>query len=86
MRKEKAKQRAKESLLTFRTTEVFVRRAADRLTYFLTTLPSTPDAREEQIVKIRRLGRILLVKTGVLDTSWMEFLRVQCVIDLDDLD
>ena len=86
MRKERAKQRAKESLLTFRTTEVLVRRAVDRFTTFLTTLPSAPDARKEQIDKIRKLGRVLWVNTGVLDVSWMEFLRAQCVIDLYDLD
>jgi hypothetical protein len=89
MPKERAKQRAKESLLTFRTTEVlFVRRAVDRSTTFLTTLPSqaAPDAREEQIDKIRKRGRVLWVNTGVLDVSWMEFLRAQCVIDLYDLD
>lgn len=86
MRKERAKQCAKESLLTFRTTEVFVKRVVDRFTNFLFTLPSARDAREEQIEKIRKLGRILWVNTGVLDASWMEFLRVQCVIDLYDLD
>ena len=86
MRKERAKQRAKESLLTFRTTEVFVRRVVDRFTNFLFTLPSARDAREEQIDKIRKLGRILWVNKGVLDASWMEFLRVQCIIDLYDLD
>jgi hypothetical protein len=86
MPKERAKQRAKQSLLTFRTTEVFVRRVVDRFTTFLTTLPSAPDAREEQIYKIRKLGRILWVNTGVLDATWMEFLRAQCVIDLYDLD
>jgi hypothetical protein len=86
MRKERAKQRAKESLLTFRTTDVFVRRAVDRFKTFLSTLPSAPEAREEQIDKIRKLGRILSVNTGALDLSWMEFLRAQCVIDLYDLD
>ena len=86
MRKERAKQCAKESLLTFRTTEVFVKRVVDRFTNFLFTLPSARDAREEQIDKIRKLGRILWVNTGVLDVSWMEFLRAQCVIDLCDLD
>ena len=86
MRKERAKQCAKESLLTFRTTEVLVKRVVDRFTHFLSTLPSSPDARQEQIDKIRKLGRILWVNTGVLDVSWMEFLRAQCVIDLYDLD
>jgi len=86
MPKERATQCAKESLLTFRTTEVFFKRVVDRLTNFLSTLPSAPDAREEQIDKIRKLGRILSVNTGVLDVSWMEFLRAQCVIDLYDLD
>jgi hypothetical protein len=86
MRKERAKQCAKESLLRFRTTEVFVRRVVDRFTNFLFTLPSTRGAREEQIDKIRKLGRILWVNTGVLDASWMEFLRAQCIIDLYDLD
>jgi len=86
MRKGRANQCAKESLLTFRTTEVFVKRAVDRFTDFLFTLPSAPDARQEQIDKIRKLGRILWVNTGVLDVSWMEFLRAQCVIDLYDLD
>jgi hypothetical protein len=86
MRKERAKQCAKESLLTFRTTEVFVKRAVERFTNFLSTLPSAPNAREQQIDKIRKLGRILWVNMGVLDVSWMEFLRAQCIIDLDDLD
>ena len=86
MRKERAKQCAKESLLTFHTTEIFVKRAVDRFRDFLSTLPSAPDAREEQIDRIRKLGRILWVNTGVLDVSWIEFLRAQCVIDLYDLD
>ncbi len=86
MRKERAKQCAKESLLTFRTTEVFVKRAVERFTIFLSTLPSAPNAREQQIDKIRKLGRILWVNMGVLDVSWMEFLRAQCTTDLDDLD
>ncbi len=86
MRKERAQQCAKESLLVFRTTEVFVKRALDRFTHFLITLPSAPDAREERIDKIRKLGRIIWVNMGVLDVSWVNFLRAQCVIDLDDLD
>jgi hypothetical protein len=86
MRKERAKRCAKESLLTFRTNEVFVRRVVDRFTNVLFTLPSARDARGEQIDKIRKLGRILWVNTGVLDVSWMEFLRAQCIIDLYDLD
>jgi hypothetical protein len=86
MRKERAKHRTKESLLTFHATESFVKRVVDRFTNFLFTLPSAPDAREEQVDKIRKLGRILWVNTGVLDVSWMEFLRAQCVIDLCDLD
>jgi hypothetical protein len=86
MRKDRAKQCARESLLTFRTTEGFVKRAVDRFQNFLFTLPSAPDAREEQIDKIRKLGRILWVNTGVLDVSWMKFLRAQCIIDLYDLD
>jgi len=86
MRKERAEQYATDSLLTFRNTEGFVKRAVDRFTTFLFTLPSAPDAREEQINKIRKLGRILWVNTGVLDVSWMKFLRAQCILDLYDLD
>lgn len=86
MRKERAKQRTNETILTFRATETLVRRAVDRFTNFLFTLPSAPDARKQKIEKIRKLGRILWVNTGVLDASWMEFLRAQCVIDLYDLD
>jgi hypothetical protein len=75
-----------ESPLTFRTTEVFVKGVVDRFTNLLFTQPSGCDAREEQIDKIRKLGRILWVNTGVLDASWLEFSRTQCVIDLYDLD
>jgi hypothetical protein len=86
MRKARAHQYADEALLTFRTTEVFVKRALDRFKDFLITLPSAPDAREEQVDKIRKLGRILWVNMGVLDVSWVEFLRAQCIMDHDDLD
>jgi hypothetical protein len=86
MRKERANQCATESLRTFRATEEFVKRVVDRFADILSTLPSAPDAREEQIDKIRKLGCILWVNTGVLDVNWMEFLRAQCVVDLYDLD
>ena len=86
MRKERAKQCTKETLLTFRTTEAFVKRVVDRFTNFLFILPSAPDAREQQVDKIKKLGRILWVNTGVLDVSWTEFLRAQCIVDVYDLD
>jgi hypothetical protein len=86
MRKAGANQCAKEALLNFRTTEVFVKRALDRFREFLITLPSAPDTRQEQVDKIRKLGRILFVNMGVLDVSWVQFLRGQCIIDHDDLD
>ena len=86
MRKMTANQRTKEALRTFRTTEALVKRALDRFRHFLITLPSAPNAREEQVDKIRKLGRILYVNLGVLDASWMDFLRLQCIVDLDDLD
>jgi hypothetical protein len=44
-----------------------------RFTTFLTRLPSAPDAREERIDKIRKLGHVLWINRGVLDVSWMEF-------------
>lgn len=86
MRKATAHQYAKEALLTFRTTEAFLNQALDRFRIYLIALPSAPNARDEQVDKIRRLGRILFVNMGVLDVSWIEFLRSQCIIDLDDLD
>jgi hypothetical protein len=86
MRKTRANQFEKEVLHTFRTTEALAKRVLDRFRHFLITLPSAPDAREEQLNKIRKLGRILWVNMGVLDVSWVEFLRAQCIIDLDDLD
>jgi hypothetical protein len=73
-------------LATFQNTEAFVKRALNLFRYFLTTLPSAPDARKEQLDKIRKLGCILWVKLGVLDTCWVEFLREQCIVDHDDLD
>jgi hypothetical protein len=86
MRKARAHQSSKEALHTFQTTEAFVKQALDRFRYFLITLPSAPDAREEQLNKIRKLGHILWVNLGVLDVCWVEFLREQCIVDLDDLD
>jgi hypothetical protein len=86
MRKARANQCAKEALLNFRTTEVLVRRALDRFRDFLIALSSAPDTRGEQVDKIRKLGRILFVNMGVLDVSWVQFLRGQCIIDHDDLD
>ena len=86
MRKSNAHRCANRALLTFRPTEMFVNRAVDRFRDYLITLPSVADARQEQVDKIRKLGRILWVNLGVLDTSWQGFLRAQYVIELDDLD
>jgi hypothetical protein len=88
MRKAIAHQCATRALLTFRPSEHLVNQAVGRFRDYLLTLPSAsvPNARKEQIDRIRKLGRILWVNMGVLDVSWQEFLRAQCVVELDDLD
>jgi hypothetical protein len=86
MRKPRACERANRALLKFRPTEVLVNRVVDRYKEYLLTVPSAPDARKEHIDKIRKLGRLLWANLGVLDMSWQEFLRAQCVIERDDLD
>jgi len=88
MRKASAHQCATRALLTFRPTEYLVDQAVDRFRDYLLELPSAsvPNARKEQVDRIRKLGRILWVNMGVLDVSWQEFLRAQCVVELDDLD
>jgi hypothetical protein len=86
MCKARARQRANQALVLFRPTEVFVNRAVDRFREFLLAIPSVPDARKEQIDKIRKLGRLLWLNLADLDATWQEFLRAECVIDRDDLD
>jgi len=86
MRKPRACERANLALLKFRPTEVLVNRAVDRYKEYLLTVPSAPNARKGHIDKIRKLGRLLWANLGVLDMSWQDFLRAQCVIERDDLD
>ncbi len=86
MRKATADRCANYALFTFRPTEEFVNRAVDRFKDYLLAIPSVPDARKEHVDKIKKLGRLLWVRTGVLDVRWQEFLRAQCIIERNDLD
>ena len=86
MRKATAYECTNRALLEFRTAEVLVKQAADRFRERLLAIPSAPDARTLHVDYIRKLGRLLWANVGVLDVSWQEFLRTQCVIERDDLD
>jgi hypothetical protein len=86
LRKPRAHEFASRALSIFRPTENVVTQAADRFREYLTALSCVPEARQEQVNKIRKLGSILWVNLGFLDVIWLEFLRAQCVIEVDDLD
>lgn len=86
MRKPRARECTNRALLKFHPTEVLVNRVVDRYKEYLLTVPSAPAARKEHVDKIRKLVRLLWANLGVLDMSWQEFLRAQCVIERDDLD
>jgi len=86
LRKQRAHEVTSRTLGVFRPTETVVKQAADRFREYLTALSCLPEARQEQVNKIRKLGSILWVNLGVLDAIWLEFLRAQCVIEANDLD
>jgi len=86
MRKQRARELASRALRAFHPTKFVAKQAANRFGEYLTALPCAPEARREQVDKIRKLGSILWVNLGVLDVIWLEFLRAQCVVEVDDLD